>query len=61
MALVPMKASLPLQQLTDQIFLDPALLRPGRFDRQVVVGRPDLHGREAILKGSCARNKTISR
>ena len=30
--------------------LDPALLRPGRFDRQVVVDRPDLHGREAILK-----------
>ncbi|MEG0325688.1 MAG: ATP-dependent zinc metalloprotease FtsH, partial [Cellulosilyticaceae bacterium] len=30
--------------------LDPALLRPGRFDRQVVVGRPDIIGREAILK-----------
>jgi cell division protease FtsH len=30
--------------------LDSALLRPGRFDRQVVVDRPDLHGREAILK-----------
>jgi cell division protease FtsH len=30
--------------------LDPALLRPGRFDRQVVVGNPDLIGREAILK-----------
>ena len=30
--------------------LDPALLRPGRFDRQVVVDRPDLEGREAILK-----------
>ncbi|MBN1835918.1 MAG: ATP-dependent zinc metalloprotease FtsH [Spirochaetales bacterium] len=30
--------------------LDPALLRPGRFDRQVVVDRPDLNGREAILK-----------
>jgi cell division protease FtsH len=30
--------------------LDPALLRPGRFDRQVVVDRPDLQGREAILK-----------
>jgi cell division protease FtsH len=30
--------------------LDPALLRPGRFDRQVVVGLPDLAGREAILK-----------
>ncbi len=30
--------------------LDPALLRPGRFDRRVVVSRPDLKGREAILK-----------
>src|SRR5690554_3299219 len=30
--------------------LDPALLRPGRFDRQVVVDRPDLAGREAILR-----------
>jgi cell division protease FtsH len=30
--------------------LDPALLRPGRFDRQVLVDRPDLHGREAILQ-----------
>ncbi len=30
--------------------LDPALLRPGRFDRQVVVDRPDVNGREGILK-----------
>ena len=30
--------------------LDPALLRPGRFDRRVVVGRPDVVGREAILR-----------
>lgn len=30
--------------------LDPALLRPGRFDRQIVVDRPDVRGREAILK-----------
>ena len=30
--------------------LDPALLRPGRFDRRVVVGRPDINGREAILR-----------
>ena len=31
--------------------LDPALLRPGRFDRQIVVDRPDLQGRKAILGG----------
>ncbi|MBU4561369.1 ATP-dependent zinc metalloprotease FtsH [bacterium] len=30
--------------------LDPALLRPGRFDRRIVVDRPDINGREAILK-----------
>src|SRR5574340_1019813 len=30
--------------------LDPALLRPGRFDRRVVVGRPDVKGREMILR-----------
>ena len=33
-----------------QDILDPALLRPGRFDRQVTVGNPDLNGREAILR-----------
>ena len=32
-----------------QDILDPALLRPGRFDRQVMVGNPDMKGREAIL------------
>lgn len=36
--------------------LDPALLRPGRFDRQVTVGYPDINGREEILKVH-ARNK----
>ncbi|MGD6994575.1 ATP-dependent zinc metalloprotease FtsH [Sutcliffiella horikoshii] len=36
--------------------LDPALLRPGRFDRQITVDRPDLKGREAVLKVH-ARNK----
>ena len=36
--------------------LDPALLRPGRFDRQVVVDRPDVKGREGILKSSYQKN-----
>jgi len=35
--------------------LDPALLRPGRFDRQIVVDRPDVRGREAILKIHCRK------
>ena len=35
--------------------LDPALLRPGRFDRQVYVGYPDIKGREAILKVHCRK------
>ncbi|WP_192947204.1 ATP-dependent zinc metalloprotease FtsH [Staphylococcus cohnii] len=38
--------------------LDPALLRPGRFDRQIQVGRPDVKGREAILHVH-ARNKPL--
>ncbi len=38
--------------------LDPALLRPGRFDRRVTVNYPDLNGREAILKVHC-RNKPL--
>ncbi|HAQ6934609.1 TPA: ATP-dependent zinc metalloprotease FtsH [Enterococcus faecium] len=39
--------------------LDPALLRPGRFDRQILVGRPDVKGREAILRIH-ARNKPMA-
>lgn len=39
--------------------LDPALLRPGRFDRKVLVGRPDVKGREAILKVH-AKNKPFA-
>ena len=39
--------------------LDPALLRPGRFDRQVVVGAPDVKGREAIFKVH-SRNKPLA-
>lgn len=39
--------------------LDPALLRPGRFDRQILVGNPDVKGREAILRVH-ARNKKLS-
>ena len=38
--------------------LDPAILRPGRFDRNVIVGRPDVAGREEILKVH-ARNKPL--
>ena len=40
--------------------LDPALLRPGRFDRQIVVGYPDVKGREEILKVH-ARNKPLGK
>ena len=39
--------------------LDPALLRPGRFDRQVVIGLPDVKGREAIIKVH-AKNKPLA-
>ncbi|MDR0614924.1 MAG: ATP-dependent zinc metalloprotease FtsH [Lactobacillales bacterium] len=39
--------------------LDPALLRPGRFDRQIFVGRPDVKGREAILRVH-AKNKPLA-
>lgn len=39
--------------------LDPALLRPGRFDRQIPVNRPDVKGREAVLKVH-ARNKPLA-
>ena len=39
--------------------LDPALLRPGRFDRQITVGYPDIKGREEILKVH-ARNKSLA-
>jgi cell division protease FtsH len=39
--------------------LDPALLRPGRFDRQITVDRPDIKGREAVLKVH-ARNKLLN-
>ena len=42
-----------------QDILDPALLRPGRFDRQVYVGRPDMKGREEILKVH-ARRKPLA-
>ncbi|MFD1430967.1 ATP-dependent zinc metalloprotease FtsH [Lacticaseibacillus mingshuiensis] len=39
--------------------LDPALLRPGRFDRKILVGQPDVKGREAILKVH-AKNKPLA-
>ncbi len=40
--------------------LDPALLRPGRFDRQITVDRPDVKGREAVLKVH-SRNKPLTK
>ena len=40
--------------------LDPALLRPGRFDRKILVGRPDVKGREAILRVH-AKNKPLAK
>ncbi|WP_430536032.1 ATP-dependent zinc metalloprotease FtsH [Listeria rocourtiae] len=40
--------------------LDPALLRPGRFDRQIMVDRPDVKGREAVLRVH-ARNKPLAK
>ena len=40
------------------VILDPAIMRPGRFDRKVVVGRPDVRGREEIL-GVHAKNKPL--
>lgn len=40
--------------------LDPALLRPGRFDRQIVVDKPDMKGREAIFKVHAANIKLAS-
>ncbi|WP_254558232.1 AAA family ATPase, partial [Salmonella enterica] len=39
--------------------LDPALLRPGRFDRRILVGAPDVKGREEVLKVH-TRNKHLS-
>ena len=39
--------------------LDPALLRPGRFDRQIYVGSPDVKGREEILRVH-AKNKPLA-
>ena len=54
--LVEMDGFLPNQGIivmaaTNRVdILDPALLRPGRFDRQIVVGRPDVKGREDVLK-----------
>ena len=50
MALKPMKALFLIAATNRPDVLDPALLRPGRFDRQVVVPNPDIVGREKILK-----------
>ena len=39
--------------------LDPAILRPGRFDRKVGVGKPDIRGRVEILKVHCGKEKPL--
>ncbi len=53
-----MKESSSLLATNRADILDPALLRPGRFDRQITVDRPDVIGREAVLKVH-ARNKPL--
>ena len=58
MDLAQMKELLSLLQQTVRIFLILRLLRPGRFDRQITVDRPDVKGREAVLKVH-ARNKPL--
>lgn len=45
-----------LPRLIAQMFLDPALLRPGRFDRRVMIDNPDLKDREEILKVHARKN-----
>ncbi len=53
-----MKESLLSAATNRADILDPALLRPGRFDRQITVDRPDVIGREAVLQVH-ARNKPL--
>lgn len=52
------KASLSWQPPTGRTFWTPALMRPGRFDRQIYVGTPDVQGRQDILK-IYARDKRL--
>ena len=59
MVLKEMKEFIVIAATNRSDVLDPALLRPGRFDRKVLVGRPDVKGREAILKVH-ARNKPLA-
>ncbi len=54
------KASLSLAATNRPEVLDKALLRPGRFDRRIIVDKPDLLGREAILKVHAAKVKLDS-
>ncbi len=49
-ASTPARASSSWRATNRPEVLDPALMRPGRFDRQVLVDKPDVRGREAILK-----------
>jgi ATP-dependent Zn protease len=60
MVLVAIAELLCLLQLTVQMYLDAALLRPGRFDRQISIDIPDLAGREAIFKVHLKGIKTVA-
>ena len=46
----PRKAIIVMAATNRAVVLDPALMRPGRFDRQVLVDKPDIRGREAVLR-----------
>ncbi len=60
MDLVPTLVSLFLAATNSPDVLDNALLRPGRFDRQITIDRPDLVGREAIFKVHLLADKNFT-